>query len=407
MKHLALIIALACAGSVWADRTFREDVNADNAVNSADVVSIYNFIFGGAESGYSLDMTDVNGDGLVNAGDVVQIYNSIITGKYVIDDHKPHYETASGTLRANNILRLSEHYIRKNSCVHAEMRFANSQPMNGALFVGRGYDEWYGTYLKITHDSVHIFRRTETDEIHVRTEAHGLTITDSLSIAIICNDTEARITLRSNGRSFSMNNYWNGGGATFVLNQTDQPIETVLRYSNPDYLYDIWMLGDSYLSYSANRWMYHLYEYGYTSWLADHRAGVNAAKALEYFKTDLQRGTPRFALWLIGMNDGKDTDTPRSQWLSATKEFIALCKKNGITPILQTIPNTSTKSHQKKTEWIRTSGYRYIDLAAAVGSQPDGTWAEGMRGPDGIHPTIQGAKAMAEQVVKDFPEIAQ
>ena len=101
------------------------------------------------------------------------------------------------------------------------------------------------------------------------------------------------------------------------------------------------------------------------------------------------------------------TDTPRSQWLSATKEFIALCKKNGITPILQTIPNTSTKSHQKKTEWIRTSGYRYIVLAAAVGSQPDGTWAEGMRGPDGIHPTIQGAKAMAEQVVKDFPEIAQ
>ena len=124
-------------------------------------------------------------------------------------------------------------------------------------------------------------------------------------------------------------------------------------------------------------------------------------------------GTPRYALWLIGINDRGDIDAPTSRWLAATKEFISICEANGITPVLQTIPNTfitslrQLKTHQYKTDWIRSSGYRYIDIAAAIGSRPDGTWAEGMQGPDGIHPTAEGAMVMAEQVLKDFPEIGE
>ena len=47
-------------------------------------------------------------------------------------------------------------------------------------------------------------------------------------------------------------------------------------------------------------------------------------------------------------------------------------------------------------------------LNAAVGA-PDApessTWTEGYQYTDGLHPTALGAKAMFDQVVKDFPEI--
>ena len=56
------------------------DVNGDGIVNSADVVSVYNYIQSGAESGITLDKADVNGDDNVNSADVVEIYNSVVGG---------------------------------------------------------------------------------------------------------------------------------------------------------------------------------------------------------------------------------------------------------------------------------------------------------------------------------------
>ncbi len=413
MKYLIVLIAIAYATVSRADDAFREDVNADNRVNTADVVSIYNYILNGKASVLTCEMADVNGDDDVNSADVVRIYNSIISGQHIINDFKPNNEFACDTLLAGDILRLSEHYVRENSRIHAMVRTLDGTPINGAVYVGRGYEAWYGTYLKITHDTVQILRRSETEEIVDRTRAHGLDITDSLAVSICCDNDIGKITLSSGGRDFTMKCSWNGGSAPFVLNDTQQPMATTLRFSNPDYLYDIWLIGDSYLTRSVNRWIYYIYERGYTHWLSDHRAAATGEMALRFFKANLQMGTPRFALWLIGMNDGSDFDAPRSRWLSATKEFIAICEENGITPILQTFPNTfitslqTLRRHQKKTEWIRSSGYRYIDLAAAIGSQPDGYWAEGMQGPDGIHPTPEGAQVMANQVLKDFPEIAE
>ena len=413
MRYLIALIALAYATVAQADDVFREDVNADYAVNTADVVSIYNYILNGKASGLTADMADVNGDDDVNSADVVRIYNSIISGHHIINDFKPNYETADDTLFVGDILQLSEHYVRENSRLHATVRTLDATPIDGVVYVGRGYRAWYGTYLKITRDTVQVLRRSETEEIVDRTRVHGLTLTDSLAVSICCDNDIAQITLSSGGQVFTMRCSWNGGSAPFIFNDTRHAVATTLRFSNPDYLYDIWLIGDSYLTRSVNRWIYYVYERGYTHWLSDHRAAATGEMALRFFKANLKMGTPRFALWLIGMNDGSDFDAPRSGWLSATREFLAVCKENGITPILQTFPNTfitslnTLRSHQKKTEWIRSSGYRYIDLAAAIGSQPDGFWAEGMQGPDGIHPTPEGAQVMAEQVLKDFPEIAE
>ena len=71
MKYLIAVIAIAYATLLRADDAFREDVNADNAVNSADIVSIYHYILSG--EGLTFDAADVNGDGSVNSADVVSM----------------------------------------------------------------------------------------------------------------------------------------------------------------------------------------------------------------------------------------------------------------------------------------------------------------------------------------------
>lgn len=53
------------------------DVNHDGQVNSADVVSIYNYINVGEESGITLERADVNDDEAVNSADVTAIYTYI------------------------------------------------------------------------------------------------------------------------------------------------------------------------------------------------------------------------------------------------------------------------------------------------------------------------------------------
>lgn len=56
------------------------DVNRDGKINSADVVSIYNYVISGEQSGILRKDADVNADGDVNSSDVVTVYNIIIDG---------------------------------------------------------------------------------------------------------------------------------------------------------------------------------------------------------------------------------------------------------------------------------------------------------------------------------------
>ena len=62
-------------------RIARGDVNCDGQINSADVVSIYNYILNGTASTIRLEDADVNSDDQINSADVVDVYNIIIAGK--------------------------------------------------------------------------------------------------------------------------------------------------------------------------------------------------------------------------------------------------------------------------------------------------------------------------------------
>ena len=119
-----------------------------------------------------------------------------------------------------------------------------------------------------------------------------------------------------------------------------------------------------------------------------------------------------FAVWLQGMNGGNDGDgVPNSTWLANTEEFIRTCQQEGIIPVLSTTPTVPNYSHVYMNEWVRSSGCRYIDLASSVEKEGTTTWkfygeTEAYLSSDLVHPTSYGAKAMCEQVLKDFPEIS-
>ena len=59
----------------------RNDVNCDGQINSADVVSIYNYILQGTAATIREEDADANGNDQINSADVVDFYNIIIAGK--------------------------------------------------------------------------------------------------------------------------------------------------------------------------------------------------------------------------------------------------------------------------------------------------------------------------------------
>ena len=84
-----------------------------------------------------------------------------------------------------------------------------------------------------------------------------------------------------------------------------------------------------------------------------------------------------------------------------------MCQEYGVTPILCTIPHTPKVNNLYKNEWIRESGWRYIDFnLAVVENHSTGDWFEGMAASDLAHPTQLGAQTLYPQVFVDFPELA-
>jgi lysophospholipase L1-like esterase len=131
-------------------------------------------------------------------------------------------------------------------------------------------------------------------------------------------------------------------------------------------------------------------------------SGANSSTMYRELEYCLNFGTPKYIIWCIGMNDGSEELLYKTYF----DKINALCRERGIELILQTIPNVPTINKAAINKIIKDSGLRYIDAAAAVGADDSGNWYEGYC-DDGVHPTVLGAKAIASQVLVDFPEIMQ
>lgn len=322
-------------------------------------------------------------------------------------DASKKYEVRYGEIAPGGKLELEANDIRKNTTLEAVMTFPGGF---GGITIGRGDQKhFYSYWIDVTATDFTVsYHEIGGPAKVISTQSHGMDISSNLTVKIVYTDqSTADLILKSGkaARTFSVN--WWGGGAPFVRNNGSSSANARLTFIPYDQDKPVWIIGDSYISWSAqNRWPYYLYTAGYKNWMADHTPGAGSAAQYAEFHNDLKFGTPKYVIWAMGMNDGPDNaDSPTDRWLIYVKKFIADCEERGIIPILTTTPSIPKHNHQQMCKWVRESGYRYIDFSAAVTGNDALEWYPGYLSSDNIHPAAPGAKALADQVLKDFPEI--
>ena len=194
-------------------------------------------------------------------------------------------------------------------------------------------------------------------------------------------------------------------GKVFAESDGSSLTNAVMTWDCDDYKKAVWAFGDSYFTqYSNTRWPYYLVNaWGYDTMLLNGYPGEASESALADLQAALTHGTPKYLLWCIGMNDHDSSSAVNADWLATAEAVEALCEAHGIELVYTTIPQVTNTSYnnQYKNAYIRTSGHRYVDLAAAV----DGV--TGWLSDDGVHPSELGGRLLAAKIVSDFPEIIQ
>ena len=287
---------------------------------------------------------------------------------------------------------------------------------DAVIRIGHGFETSCGSWLELSKTQIRAFNfYSWTDpkkrEIFPLTDTE-LVIEDFLTVSInrdtAGNGVFVILTTKCGMKKIEISNLGGDIGSVFV-----SPLGCTLENCRLSYIADgyadpIWVFGDSYLGYNwAGRWPYYLYRDGYNKVLLAGYSGMNTQSGLADFKTAIKKGKPEYVVWCLGMNNGDKTEEPNADGLAATSEFLEICKKKNITPIISTIPSTPVVNNAYKNEWVRNSGYRYIDFDRAVGANKDKEWYPEMLCKDRVHPDIKGAEALYAQVLVDFPEIMQ
>lgn len=163
---------------------------------------------------------------------------------------------------------------------------------------------------------------------------------------------------------------------------------------------DIWIFSDSY----ADTWPVPMHNiYNFSNYMLDAYSGRDSAAAYTSLINDLKIGTPKFLVWMMGLNDADSDESVNSSWLSTFNKLKDLCKNNGIILIPCTIPNVPNRNMTFKNDIIKKSDLQYIDIAESIGASSKGsTWFEGLLGEDRVHPSNLGSKTIAEILYTEF-----
>lgn len=271
------------------------------------------------------------------------------------------------------------------------------------IYLGHG-KESYGYYIKIDNTNMtYASNGTEGTAI-----AHGLTIEDYIGVIISVDVVlNAKITIiTKNGQFTRTQGGWTGTrGSVFVENSQSVLSDAVLVWNSDDYKKATWAFGDSYFATNANiRWPYWVTTaWGYDTMLLNAYPGENSINAYTDLVTALNHGVPKYLVWCLGMNDHDSSSAANADWLSTVEKVIDICNRYSIVPILATIPNVTNTAYNNtyKNQYVKDSGYRYIDFADAV----DGV--DGWLSDDGVHPSELGARLLATRAIIDCPEFIQ
>lgn len=178
-----------------------------------------------------------------------------------------------------------------------------------------------------------------------------------------------------------------------------------LRYYAGDIMKDIWAFGDSYF---VGGWCKYAEENGYRNAMFDAVPGRNSAAAYHILEMLLEKRTPKKILWCMGMNDA-DSGAVNTSWNTCYTNLKTVCESKNIELILCTIPNVPTIDNTYKNAIIKSSGYRYVDIANAMGAENAGaTWYAGLleTTTPRVHPTVPlGYKTVAARFIASVPEL--
>lgn len=331
--------------------------------------------------------------------------NKIMSQKAVTDaingaSTLPYYEQYKGNDQSYTLGTANS--IKKNKVINFGCDFSTF----GTLYIDLIFGTGNSIENRFAIDSTNLVRTV--DGSVKPAVAHGITIQDHINVTVEVLITGIKLTIVSNGQSYSAAYNYANGSVRPSYSVSGMTISNVdFSWTCKDFKKDMWLFGDSYFSYGTNRWIYYLSEDGYAdNCLIDGYPGEGSNYSLPSLQSYIDLAKPQNIVWCVGMNDGGDTSSaPSTQWKNAVDTVISICEEKGINLILATIPTVPSINHEKKNEFVRSSGYQYIDFAKAVGASSSGVWFDGMLATDNVHPTVAGAMALYRQALLDCPQL--
>lgn len=266
-----------------------------------------------------------------------------------------------------------------------------------------------GTYvarIEIDSTNIYYFNSYSNDASPVRTVAHGLTITDFVSVDITSDKIQeycASVLISTRSGQFfdnAISGYWvlaSGSiSAGMVSGSLDNPQLTFVQLHKR-----IWWFGASFLDYLMKEFpTSQSYDF-----IMDGYPGCDSVNAYTSLMKGLEIGCPDILIWSIGMNDADSNSAINATWKQYYDDVEQICNDYGIEFIPVTTPTTPIRYNEFKNAVIRASGYRYVDVAQAVGADGTGAWTNGLLSNDNVHPTTAGSKVMVAEYLAVVPEM--
>lgn len=273
------------------------------------------------------------------------------------------------------------------------------------IYFGRNKNGEYGAFIKIDTTNVTAYVHVNGSDTQIYQHAHGLTIADHLSCLIRTNNKGiATLVLTSKGGIYTSDAFSFVGSRGTVRVESDNSTLTNVNLSffsckwNADYI----LFWDSYEDYVSK----YMVDEGADNICYDAYPGRTSNSGYNSFQLMMTIKKPKCVIWALGMNNTDSSSAVNTDWNTVRQSVEAYCTENDIDLIYFTIPNTPIVRNTYKNTIIKASGYRYIDIADAVGANEAGSsWYSGLLSSDNVHPTTLGSKIIANVICSQLTEI--
>lgn len=181
-------------------------------------------------------------------------------------------------------------------------------------------------------------------------------------------------------------------------------------YSTGDPYSKLMIIGDSYVENNSRAWgcsyARRLYDALEGKVFISGRGGATSEDILNRITYELNFCAPEYCIINTGVND-------RSIGVDAYKtnmgSIISILENAGIEPVLITCPrvmdNDNVSVLREINEWVKNTGYKYIDVAMAL-STGDGETMDTLKyQTDNVHPNLKGGECIFNWIRINLPEL--